>query len=265
MTMLHANAWSGGSAEGDNFRFEWSSDNSDFSELFIVSSTDPANLESAVIPASGTLYIRVTDTNRSARATVLDTVHIDQLLIVSESTPVTDPPAVPVNLRVSSTSSSSISLAWDHDDSSELSFDLERMPAGGGSWSTLANPPGGSSSYSDTGLAPESSFTYRLRAGNDAGLSAWSNEVTGSTTAAASITLIVNPRKVKGKHVVDLDWSGAGSGSVDIIRDGNVLSTQVGNSGNWTDNTGNKGARTYVYRVCEEGTNTCSDDQAAVY
>ncbi|MFC1740800.1 DNRLRE domain-containing protein, partial [Pseudomonadota bacterium] len=60
---VYANAWSGGSSEGDQFRFEWSSDNSSFNHLFTVSTTSQSNVQSAVIPASGTVYIRVQDTD----------------------------------------------------------------------------------------------------------------------------------------------------------------------------------------------------------
>ncbi len=62
---LYATAWSGGSSDGDSFRFAWSTNNSTFTTLFTVTSANPGNMESSVIPASGTLYIRVTDTDQA--------------------------------------------------------------------------------------------------------------------------------------------------------------------------------------------------------
>jgi hypothetical protein len=70
--------------------------------------------------------------------------------------------------------------------------------------------------------------------------------------------------KNRGFHVADLAWSGATSGLVDIVRDGTILTTTA-NDGAWQDSTGNKGTRSYVYRVCAAGTNTCSNDVTLVF
>ncbi|NIM69802.1 MAG: S8 family serine peptidase [Xanthomonadales bacterium] len=77
-------------------------------------------------------------------------------------------------------------------------------------------------------------------------------------------TLSVTPYKVKGVHTVDLSWSGATSGSVDICRDGGLIGSTA-NSGADTDSTGNKGGGvTYVYQVCEAepDVNTCGNPAA---
>jgi len=63
--------------------------------------------------------------------------------------------------------------------------------------------------------------------------------------------------KSRGKHVVDLDWTGVTTSNVEIYRDGGLLITEA-DSGAYTDNTGNKGGRTYIYQVCEAGSSTCS-------
>jgi len=82
---LNANAWSGGSTDGDQFRFAWSSNGSTYNTLFTVSSTSSANVQSATIPASGTIYIRVIDSNRKAGKTALDTLYVDHLYIRSQN------------------------------------------------------------------------------------------------------------------------------------------------------------------------------------
>lgn len=64
--------------------------------------------------------------------------------------------------------------------------------------------------------------------------------------------------KVKGKHNIDLSWSGATGSNVDIYRDGSLLTTTA-NDGSYTDSTNNRGKRTYVYQVCEAGSGTCSN------
>ena len=165
---FYANAWSSSSSDGDTFKFAWSSNNSTFFDLFTVPANDPANVQSATIPASGTIYIRVTDTNRVAGKTSLDTVFVDQLYIRSNN-------------------------------------------------GTPPSPP---------------------------------------------IALTASGRKVQGVHVIDLAWSGAG-GAVNVIRDSVTITTTSLSS--YTDNTGNKGGRTYLYRVCLAGTSTCSNDAVVVF
>lgn len=65
---------------------------------------------------------------------------------------------------------------------------------------------------------------------------------------------------VRGKHTVDLSWSGATSADVDIYRDGVVIATPS-NSGFYTDSIGVRGGNIrYTCKVCEAGTQTCSNE-----
>ncbi|MGH7447512.1 MAG: chitinase N-terminal domain-containing protein, partial [Longimicrobiales bacterium] len=56
-----------------------------------------------------------------------------------------------------------------------------------------------------------------------------------------------------------LTWSGATSTSVDVYRNGAVVTTTA-NDGAHTDNTGLRGGGSLVYRLCEAGTSTCSNE-----
>ncbi|MDA1315448.1 MAG: Ig-like domain-containing protein [Acidobacteria bacterium] len=73
-----------------------------------------------------------------------------------------------------------------------------------------------------------------------------------------AITLSANGRNSKGRHVVDLTWSGASGSSVNVDRGGSVIATTA-NDGSYSDATGNKGTATYTYQVCEAGGSTCSN------
>jgi hypothetical protein len=75
-------------------------------------------------------------------------------------------------------------------------------------------------------------------------------------SAPTGIVLQASGRKVKGRHSIDLVWSGAAGASVDVRRDDVTIATVSGDS--YTDATGNKGKATYVYQVCDAGTSTCS-------
>lgn len=85
------------------------------------------------------------------------------------------------------------------------------------------------------------------------------------SAASSGITLSASGRKVKGVNTVDLVWSGAASGNVDVLRDATKLATVPSSSGAYTDNTGTKGGATLTYQVCESGTTTCSGTVQVIF
>ena len=112
-------------------------------------------------------------------------------------------------------------------------------------------------------MAPTTSYDYRISARNAAGVSSWSNTATATTPAAAAITLSADGYKIKGRQNVDLVWSGAGS-NVEIHRDDVVITPPAGQT-SYTDNIGSKGGATYIYKVCNAGTEDCSDNVVVVF
>jgi hypothetical protein len=92
-----------------------------------------------------------------------------------------------------------------------------------------------------------------------------------TNTAGGGITLTASGYKVKGKHTVDLEWSDAAGGDVNLTRDGDPITDLDGvdytnNDGAYTDDIGIRGAGSYTYQVCETGlTPECSDTATVVY
>jgi hypothetical protein len=74
-----------------------------------------------------------------------------------------------------------------------------------------------------------------------------------------AITLSAVGRKVGGVNTARLTWSGATSNNVDVNRDGVVIATAP-NTGHYTDSTGTTGQASFTYKVCEAGTQTCSNE-----
>jgi PKD repeat protein len=251
---LYANAWSGGSTDGDAFRFAWSADNNSFSDLFTVSSSGTANVQSAPIPASGTLYVRVTDTNRQAGHNTFDTVFVDQLYIRSDNgaPPPNQPPTAGFTSSCSGLSCDFTDTSGDPDGSiASWAWDF-----GDGATSSAQNP---SHAYSAAGH-----YTVSLAVTDDDGAGdAVAHDV--DVSVPGSIVLSANGYKVRGVHTVDLSWSGATGATVDVRRNGSFLRTTA-NDGADTDNTGNKGGATYTYQICEAGgTTTCSNEVTLVF
>jgi photosystem II stability/assembly factor-like uncharacterized protein len=78
------------------------------------------------------------------------------------------------------------------------------------------------------------------------------------TATPGPITLSARGKKVGGINTSRLTWSGATSPNIDVNRDGVVIAT-VPNVGNYNDSTGTTGQATFTYKVCEAGTQTCSN------
>jgi len=89
-------------------------------------------------------------------------------------------PAAPENLRVIAVTLDALTLLWNDLADNETGFELQRRPLGG-SWETLALLAADITLVVDDGLPPGTTFQYRLRAVNQYGPSAWSNEATGRT------------------------------------------------------------------------------------
>jgi PKD repeat protein len=268
---VYANAWSGGSAEGDSFLFEWSTSSSGFQTLFTVgNSSGPGSAQSKLIDTtgalSGVIYIRVRDIDRTAGNKTLDTVYMDQLYIKTV-TAAGDPPAAPSGMAVSAPTSSSLTLNWSDNSTDETGFRVERS-IDGGAFSMLTIVGANITSYIDTGLSSSTAYSYRVLASNASGSSAPSTVASGTTLAGSNITLGANGYKVKGKQQVDLTWDGFAVTvtDVDIYRD-NMMTPLIttANDGLHPDPIGVKGGGSYVYKICEAGSSNCSDTVTVVF
>src|SRR6266566_2298842 len=88
----------------------------------------------------------------------------------------------------------------------------------------------------------------------------WHTRIGKFNFAPGAITLSAHGRRVQGNHTVDLVWSGATSADIDIYRDGGMIAT-VPNTGSYKDFIGVRGGNArYTYKVCEAGTQNCSNE-----
>jgi hypothetical protein len=260
---LTANAWVSGPTDVDGYTFAYSTDASNYTDLFTVSSTADTNVQMAALPA-----VRVVDTDNSQGERVLGQLSVDFLQIRTDNQPVT-PPAAPTGLGATATAHNQIDLVWTDVASDETGYEVERAGNVAGPWNTLMSLPSGANSYSDGSVSEQSTYYYRVRAMKGATPSGYSNTDFDTTPEApvGAIGLTANGYKVKGKHHVDLTWSG-NAGNVDVYRDGDILvnpdGSDVGGS-TLTDPIGAKGGANYDYKVCETGTSVCSLTETVVF
>src|SRR5881392_3346348 len=79
------------------------------------------------------------------------------------------------------------------------------------------------------------------------------------TPTPGQITLSARGYKVQGQQAVDLSWNGATSNNIDVYRNGVLIATVPNIPGFYTDHIGLRGKGTYTYRVCEAGSQNCSN------
>ncbi len=185
---LHANAWHSVSPDSDDFEVQWSRDNATFQTAFVVTATSDGTNYMAPIPggAAGTIYVRVVDTDQTRGAQALDTFFMDELFVRSVGSPGTQPPIAPTNAAAAASGASTIIVSWDDNASSEDGYEVERS-TDGVNFTLVTTTGANATSISDGGLTASTTYTYRVRAYNGAGPSAWSNTAQATTGAAGTI------------------------------------------------------------------------------
>jgi hypothetical protein len=268
---VSVNAWQSVSSDGDTFDFAWSPNGSNWTHMFNVADTSDGAPVTFALPAGtgGTVYLRVKDTDQTRGHRSKDTIYVDFLQIrVSNEPPEPLAGSGPADLLANATSYDTVELNWTDNTSNEAGFIIERS-VDGGAFAELGSPApsngDSSASFIDSGLAGDTDYSYRIYAFKGEDSTPYSNIASATTGPAPAILLTLRGYKNRGKHTVELTWSGVLSGSVDIIRDGSVVTT-ISDDGAFTDNIGANGGATYIYQVCEAGSDTlCSSEESVTF
>ncbi len=162
-------------------------------------------------------------------------------------------PSAPTSLSASVTSSSRIELSWTDRSNNETGFKIERK-TGSGSYSEIATVGSNTTTYRDTGLSSDGTYTYRVRAYNGAGNSAYSNEISARTGNIPSAPTSLSA-SVTSSSRIELSWTDrsnnetgfkierkTGSGSYSEIA-------TVGSNTTTYRDAGLSSGVTYTYRV----------------
>ena len=167
------------SADGDDFEFAYSTDDSTYTYMLTVIKTSDDNAyQSYVLPntTKGLVYIQASDTDQTTGNKSLDSLHVDHMFISSETYP-GEPPAAPTDLSGVAVAPTKVDLVWSHPSADESGFEIERSLDGGSNWGVIGMAEADATAYMDPGVAPSSTYYYRTRAFNGSGSSAYSNEV----------------------------------------------------------------------------------------
>ena len=140
-----------------------------------------------IVPAPTTTTCKWTASNNDLYDDVAIEVKADTQ---SGTTNTATPPSSPTGLTANTVSSSQINLSWSTPSSNGGSpitgYEIERS-TNGSAFSVLAQNTGNTNTtYSDTGLVPSTTYTYRVSAINSAGTSSPSNTASATTQASAT-------------------------------------------------------------------------------
>jgi hypothetical protein len=91
------------------------------------------------------------------------------------------PPAAPTRLTVSGVSASAVNLTWTDNSYNETAFAIWRQ-SGGSAFVRVGVVAPNTTRFTDTGLTPNTTYTYEVRATNNVGASAWSNQMSVTTS-----------------------------------------------------------------------------------
>jgi hypothetical protein len=127
---------------------------------------------------------------------------------------------------------------------------------GDGSTSTVQNPI---HTYTSGGTYPVS-----LMVTDTEGATGSVSENVTVTAVNGGITMSATGYKVKGLQKADLNWTGATSANIDIYRNKSKIVT-IANNGSYKDNIDKVGGGSYIYKVCEADTETCSNEPTVTF
>ena len=230
LVTLWIDAYSSVSSDGDVFEVTvtGSSDT-----LTINKTSDNDSYQTLTLPGgtSGIVSVRLRDGNQSPGTTALDSVTVDHLFIRVESAGQLDPPPAPGSVNATAVSASSVTVIWVHSGDTESGFKIERQQQNTdlswGAWSGAGTASADATSFGDTGLLSQATYRYQVAATNAAGDSAWVQSSAVSTPLPPAIAATVSGYKRKGWQYVDVSWSGAPAGFLDIWRSDGAATVAV--------------------------------------
>ena len=165
-------------------------------------------------------------------------------------------PTAPGNVVASPLSPPAVRLSWT-DSAGETSYDIYRWNGATSAWDAIAHPAANSTTFTDTGLAPATTYYHYVCAANAAGSTC---SASYSTTTTPNDSKPTAPTNVAASAIsatsIGLTWTdSAGETSYDVYRWSSATAAWVPiahpaqNSTGYTD-TGLSAGVTYYHLVC---------------
>lgn len=182
-------SWTDNSSNESEFVIERKAGDGFYAEIDTVTANITSYSDSGLSPLTTYRY-RVKAVNSLGSSEYSNVLVVDTPALVL----LLPPPAAPSDLEMDSITSTTAKISWKDNSSNETGFVVERKN-GSGSFSEIDTVTTDTISYTDTDLSAETTYSYRIKAVNLMGSSAYSNVLTVNTPeatappAAADITM----------------------------------------------------------------------------
>lgn len=123
------------------------------------------------------------------------------------ATTLSDTPAAPSVLMATAVSKNQINLAWTDNSNNEGGFKIERKTGAAGTYAQIATADSNATTFSSTGLSPNTAYFYRVRAYNAGGNSDYSNDANATTLPNAPKAPGNLAATVASNSQIDLTWA----------------------------------------------------------
>ncbi len=171
--------WQDNSSNETGFKIERKKSGGSYTQIATVGE-DITNIINTGLAGNTKYYYRV-----SAYNTAGDSEYSNQVSVTTEAVP-----DAPSDLIATAVSTSEVDLSWTDNSSNETGFIIERKRSGG-SYTQISTVDEGATSYSDTGLASNTKYYYRVSAQNTTGDSAYSDETSVTTSRTGTIISLI--------------------------------------------------------------------------
>jgi mono/diheme cytochrome c family protein len=172
--------WVDNSNNETGFKIEQASSNAGPFNLVATTAANATGYTVSGLNSSTTYYFRVKATNSVGDSVA--TTYIGITTLASGAAV----PSSPTNLSATAVSSTQINLSWTDTSASETGFKVERATSQNGAYSVVATLGANVVSYSDTGLAVNGTYFYRVSSYNANGNSSPSPVASATTFATYS-------------------------------------------------------------------------------
>jgi fibronectin type 3 domain-containing protein len=142
------------------------------------------------------------------------------------------PPAAPSGLTATAISGSQIDLAWTDNADNETGFKIERKTGAGGTFAQIATVGANVVSYTDTSVAGNTTYFYRVRATNLGSDSDYSNEASATTPLGSTTVTFTSIGAQDGRITESSETSNTGgtatatASTTSALRAGDTTSDQ---------------------------------------
>ena len=144
----------------------------------------------------------------------------NSLVAYGEFAPPTSIPDPPTNLAATPVSGVQINLSWQDNANNEAGYDIEESADGGNTWMHVTDASANSTAYAVGGLHSGTPYSFRVRAFNILGNSAYSNTASATTTTLAP-ALDFSAGFANSAAALQLNGNSVISGSNLELTDGN--------------------------------------------